>query len=67
MADQSEVKVPDMSCNHCVKRISNALKEGGIETFHIDLEKKEVRVNTTQLREVLHILEEIDYPGSVMK
>jgi len=67
MAIQSEVKIPDMSCNHCVMRISKALKDRGIETFHIDLEKKEVRVNTTQLQVVLQILEEIEYPGSVIK
>ena len=67
MSVQSEVKIPDMSCNHCVKRISKAFKDRGIEAFNIDLEKKEVRVNTAQLQEVLQILEEIEYPGSVTK
>ena len=38
------IKVPDMMCENCVKRITNALSAAGLE-FSVSLEKKEVEVN----------------------
>lgn len=39
-----KISVPDMHCEHCVKRIDNALKETGIN-FAVDLENKLVTVD----------------------
>lgn len=39
-----KIKVPDMHCEHCVARITNALKAEGVN-FSVSLEDKTVRVN----------------------
>ena len=39
-----KISVPDMHCEHCVKRIDSALKETGIN-FAVDLENKLVTVD----------------------
>ncbi len=59
--------VPDMSCNHCKMRISNALKELGIEEFSVDLNSKTVRVKTAELEKVKAKLSDIDYPVAEVK
>lgn len=56
------LSVPDMSCNHCKMRISNALKELGVEDFSVDLDSKTVRVKTEDLEKIKTKLAEIDYP-----
>lgn len=38
------LKVPEMHCNHCVSRISNALKEAGL-AFTVSLEDKTVTID----------------------
>lgn len=35
-----EVKIPDMSCNHCVMKITNILKSYDINVLEVSLEKK---------------------------
>jgi len=45
----STFKVPDMSCNHCVMSIENALKSvEGIDNIVINLGTKEVRIEHAQ-------------------
>jgi len=38
------IKVPDMKCEHCVARITNALTEAGLD-FDVSLEDKTVTIN----------------------
>lgn len=35
-----EIKIPDMSCNHCVMKITNILKSFNINVLEVSLEKK---------------------------
>ena len=58
------LKVPDMSCNHCVMRIKNALEELEENNFEIKLEDKIVIIETENLEQVKSKLSEIDYPVS---
>ncbi|MFI3171860.1 MAG: heavy-metal-associated domain-containing protein [Eubacteriales bacterium] len=53
------LKVPDMHCEKCVSRISNALTEAGIQ-FEIDLASQTVSVE--EAKEALAI-EELDDLG----
>ena len=38
------LKVPEMHCNHCVSRITNALNEAGLK-FEVSLEDKTVTID----------------------
>lgn len=38
------IKVPDMMCENCVKRITNALTEAELK-FHVSLEDKTVTID----------------------
>jgi copper chaperone len=39
------MKVPDISCGHCVAAVENALKQlEGVESVHVSLETKMVKV-----------------------
>jgi copper chaperone len=39
------MKVPDISCGHCVAAVENALKQlEGVESVHVSLETKIVKV-----------------------
>ena len=38
------IKVPDMKCEHCVARITNALTEAGLD-FKVSLDDKTVVIN----------------------
>lgn len=55
--------VPDMSCEHCVKRITSALKEIGIENPKFDLDTKEVSFDAGSLPEakVVKALDDVGY------
>ena len=55
------LRIPDMSCQHCVNRISEALEEAGISKYRVDLESKTVSLQTTDLNEVLLALDEAGY------
>lgn len=59
------LSVPDMSCNHCAQRISEALRQAGEENVRVLLEKKQVLVNTENLESVLATLDDAGYPASV--
>jgi copper chaperone len=48
------IKVPDMSCQHCKMRITKSLEQmPDIQSISIDLNTKEVIVETTTAREVI--------------
>ncbi|MCL2146791.1 MAG: heavy-metal-associated domain-containing protein [Synergistaceae bacterium] len=55
--------VPDMSCQHCVKRIEGALLEAHFSDFKIDLEAKKVMVDVSseEIEKVLSVIEEAGY------
>ncbi|WP_352424975.1 heavy-metal-associated domain-containing protein [Aminomonas paucivorans] len=55
--------VPDMSCQHCVNRISAALRGMGIEAFEVDLLTRRVTLETDDPRKVLEVLDETGYPS----
>lgn len=55
------LRIPDMSCQHCVNRISEALEEAGVSRYRVDLESKTVSLETTDLTEVLLALDEAGY------
>ncbi|EFQ23427.1 Heavy metal transport/detoxification protein [Aminomonas paucivorans DSM 12260] len=55
--------VPDMSCQHCVNRISAALRGMGIEAFEVDLLTRRVTLETGDPRKVLEVLDETGYPS----
>lgn len=59
------LNVPDMSCNHCVMRITKALEELGVKDFEVKLENKKVYLSTDELDRVLGKLEEIGYPAMI--
>ncbi len=58
---QYVLSVPEMSCHHCAKRISEALNSIGVSEFKIDMENKEITVNTDNLESVINALDEVGY------
>lgn len=54
------LKVPGMMCNMCVKRISKALTEEGIEA-NIDLSMKTVSVAEEVAAKVIDILDDLGF------
>ena len=61
------LNVPDISCEHCERTITNALTPiAGVQTVNVDIPAKQVRVdyddskvNVDQMKD---ILQEEDYP-----
>ena len=55
--------VPDMSCKHCVKRITEALTEAGFSDFEVDLDAKKVSANVSgdDAKKFLSVIEEAGY------
>ena len=61
------LNVPDISCEHCERTITNALTPvAGIRTVHVDISEKQVRVeyDATQVSvdRMNDVLQEEDYP-----
>ena len=54
------LKVPGMMCNMCVKRISKALTEEGIEAT-VDLKNKTVSVSEAVAAKVVDILDDLGF------
>ena len=54
------LKVPDMHCEMCVKRISNALSEAGVE-FKVNLTEKTVDVEDAKLRLAIDELSDLGF------
>ncbi|ODN30116.1 heavy-metal-associated domain-containing protein [Fervidobacterium thailandense] len=55
--------VPNISCEHCVKRISNLLTKLGIENFEVQLSEKRIKIEAEQeiLEKAVNELEELGY------
>lgn len=65
--DKFLLKIPNISCKHCVMRIKNALEELGEKDFEINLEEKTVKISTKNLEGIKEKLSEIDYPVTEVK
>jgi copper chaperone len=61
-----KLHIPDMSCDHCVLRIREALESEGVKIAQIDLKTKEVTLETLQIDPILEILEDIGYPAILL-
>jgi copper chaperone len=58
------ITVEDMSCGHCVDRISKVLREAGVEGFIVDLSSKKVILQSDDrgsLKAALEAIEEAGY------
>jgi len=62
--DKYLLRIPEMSCQHCVNRISQALDEAGISKYRVHLESQTIAVETDDLNEVLLALDEAGYSAS---
>jgi len=60
----TEIKVPDMHCENCVKRISNLFDEEGLE-YRINLEKRSVEVggNEKEIKKAMEALDDLGFEG----
>ncbi len=62
------VKIPNISCEHCVRTIENELSElNGVHSVKTDLETKSVFIewdNSLQWNTIIELLQEINYPPS---
>jgi copper chaperone CopZ len=60
------VKIPNMSCNHCVQTIESELKDiDGVVSATADLDTKSVRINWSppaNWERIQALLEEINFP-----
>ena len=61
------LNVPDISCEHCERTITNALKPiAGVRTVNVDIPGKQVRVEYDEAQvsvdRMKDILQEEDYP-----
>lgn len=54
------LKVPDMHCEKCVERISDALTEEKID-FSVSLSNKTVSVEDGKLSEVIEVLDDLGF------
>ena len=61
-----KIKVEDMHCEHCVKRIENALNAEAID-FCVSLENKSVTVNGCEhcLKKAVSALEDLGFTPQV--
>ena len=60
------IKVSDMHCEKCVARITNLLKEEGLD-FTVSLEEKTVTINGCQhcVKTALEALDDLGFEGIV--
>jgi copper chaperone len=61
------LNVPDISCEHCERTITNALTPiSGVRTVNVDIPGKQVRVDYDQTQvsvdKMKEVLQEEDYP-----
>ena len=61
------LNVPDISCEHCERTISNALAPvAGVRTINVDIPAKQVRVeydeSQVSVDQMKDVLQEEDYP-----
>ncbi|MBM7559778.1 heavy-metal-associated domain-containing protein [Marinitoga litoralis] len=62
------LSVPDMGCQHCVMKITNALNELGVKNFDVKLDEKKVYIQSPScdIELILRKFEEIDYPAEII-
>lgn len=62
------MKVEDMHCGKCVERITDALKEAGLD-FEVNLENKTVSVDGCNVcvKTALEILDDLGFEGVVQE
>ena len=61
-------KVPDMSCGHCEKAITGALKKAGPDVeVKVDLSSKTVNVTNLPDETVSHLLKDLGYTPEKVK
>ena len=55
--------VPDMSCKHCVKMITDELNKAGFSDFEIDLNAKKItaKASEEEAGKILSVIEEAGY------
>jgi copper chaperone len=63
----SVLNVPDISCEHCERTITNALTPvDGVRTVNVDIPAKQVRVDyddhVVDVNKMKDVLQEEDYP-----
>ena len=61
------LNVPDISCEHCERTITNALTPiAGVRTVNVDIPRKQVRLDYDEAQvnvdHVKDVLQEEDYP-----
>lgn len=61
------LSVPDMSCQHCVNRITKALAGLGLSKYSVNLEGKVIEVEAPDIKIVMDALEEMGYPASMVQ
>ncbi len=61
------ISVPDMMCEHCVNRITNGLKEAGLN-FTVSLENKTVEIDGCEncVKTAVSELEDLGYTPKVL-
>jgi copper chaperone len=62
MSKEYSYRVPDMSCGHCVKRITGVLESMGVSDFRVSLEEKKLFAGQPFEEKVVQALEEAGYP-----
>lgn len=64
MKNKFSVYVPDMSCGHCVKRITGILESMGVDGFVVKLDEKRIFSDSRLKEDVLKALADAGYPVS---
>lgn len=57
---------PDMSCQHCVMRITKILDEAGYKNFKVILDSKTIEIETDTIEKVLESLNLGGYPSTII-
>lgn len=61
------IRVPDMMCNNCVKRISNILNEDGLK-FKVSLDDKSVEIDGSEddVRMAVNDIEDLGFTPEIV-
>lgn len=61
------IRVPDMMCNNCVKRISNILTEDGLK-FKVSLDDKSVEIDGSEddVRMAVNDIEDLGFTPEIV-
>lgn len=61
------LSLPDMTCHHCVSRITKVLEGEGLTAYRVLLEGKTVEIETEDVDAVLRSLDDAGYPGTIQE